>query len=89
MDVGRYCEPVSSDMRPEALWGASAGSGHTQLVRSLRAANPDVKIFVAKIIPMHVTSKTCSGCTCDACAMGIAANWDKALETLPQFSFPF
>ena len=70
---------------------------HTRLVHSLRAANPDVTILVAKLSPVNVTSKTCSGCTCDACAMGIfdlnqvlgGAWWRAGGVTMVDQVFPF
>ena len=48
-------------------------TGFDELVDGLRAANGNVKVFVAKIIPMNVTNTTCSGCTCSACTSNIAA----------------
>lgn len=49
-------------------------TGFDELVAGLRSANPRVKVFVAKIIPMNVTESTCSGCTaCPACTANIAA----------------
>ena len=42
-------------------------AGYGELVDKLRAANANVKILVAKLIPMNVTSSTCSGCSCSAC----------------------
>jgi lysophospholipase L1-like esterase len=48
-------------------------TGFTALTDNLRAANANVKIFVAHIIPMNVTDKTCSGCTCAACSANITA----------------
>lgn len=42
-------------------------------VDKLRAANPNVKVLVAKIIPMNVTNATCSGCSCASCATAIPA----------------
>jgi lysophospholipase L1-like esterase len=55
-------------------------TGFDDLVDGLRAANPNVTVFVAKIIPMNVTSMTCSGCTCSACNTNIAA-LSAALDT--------
>lgn len=55
-------------------------TGFDDLVDGLRAANANVKVFVAKIIPMNVTSATCSGCTCSACSANIAA-LSAALDT--------
>jgi lysophospholipase L1-like esterase len=48
-------------------------AGYGELVDKLRAANPNVKVLVAKLIPMNVTSSTCSGCSCTACAETIMA----------------
>ena len=59
------------------VWNGKASADITnawgKLVDALRAANPNVKVLVAKIIPMHVTATTCSGCTCSACASSIMA----------------
>jgi lysophospholipase L1-like esterase len=52
---------------------ATVTTGLGQLVDGLRAANANVRVFVALIIPMHVTETTCGGCTCDACTSRIAA----------------
>ncbi|MGC4089264.1 MAG: SGNH/GDSL hydrolase family protein [Polyangiaceae bacterium] len=49
-------------------------------VDSLRAANPNVKILIAKIIPMNVTSTTCTGCTCASCGTGITS-LNSAIDT--------
>lgn len=48
-------------------------AGYSELVDKLRAANANVKIFVAKIIPMNVTDSTCGGCTCAGCPTAIPA----------------
>jgi lysophospholipase L1-like esterase len=48
-------------------------SAYGKLIDAMRAANPNVKIFLAKIIPMHVTNTTCSGCTCASCGTGVTA----------------
>jgi lysophospholipase L1-like esterase len=48
-------------------------TGFDDLVDGLRAANANVKVFVAKIIPMNVTNMTCSGCSCSACNDNITA----------------
>ena len=59
------------------VWNSVATStimvGFDDLVTSLRAANANVKIFVAEIIPMNVTNTTCNGCSCSACTANIAA----------------
>jgi lysophospholipase L1-like esterase len=48
-------------------------AGYSTLVDKLRAANPNVTVFVAKIIPMNVTSTTCGGCSCSACTSAVPA----------------
>jgi lysophospholipase L1-like esterase len=48
-------------------------NGYSQLVDKLRAANPNVKVLIAKIIPMNVTNTTCSGCSCAGCVTDIPA----------------
>jgi len=59
------------------VWNGKATSditaGYGQLVDKLRAANPNVKVFVAKIIPMNVTDSTCGGCSCSGCPTAIPA----------------
>jgi len=59
------------------VWNGKATNditaGYSQLVDKLRAANANVKVFVAKIIPMNVTGSTCSGCSCSACTTAIPA----------------
>ncbi len=59
------------------VWNSIATSsimaGFDDLVNGLRAANAGVKIFVAQIIPMNVTTATCGGCSCSACTSNIAA----------------
>ncbi|HVZ32068.1 MAG TPA: hypothetical protein VG963_06575, partial [Polyangiaceae bacterium] len=48
-------------------------NAYSAVVDSLRTANPKVVIFVAQIIPMHVTDMTCSGCSCANCATDVPA----------------
>lgn len=48
-------------------------AGYSALLDALRAANPDVKVLVAQIIPMNVTGATCSGCSCAGCATAVPA----------------
>jgi lysophospholipase L1-like esterase len=48
-------------------------TGFDDLLDGLRAANANVKVFIAEIIPMNVTGTTCSGCSCSACTANIAA----------------
>lgn len=59
------------------VWNGKATADITnawgKLVDALRAANPNVRVLVAKLIPMHVTSTTCAGCTCSACTASISA----------------
>lgn len=66
------------------VWNGKATADITnaygKLVDALRAANPVVKLLVAKIIPMHVTGTTCSNCSCSACATAVPA-LNSAIET--------
>lgn len=59
------------------VWNARATEaivgGYSQVVEAARAANPNVTILVAQIIPMNVTDATCSGCTCAGCATNVPA----------------
>jgi len=59
------------------VWNGKATSditaGYSQLVDKLRAANENVQVFVAKIIPMNVTDSTCGGCSCSGCSTAIPA----------------
>jgi hypothetical protein len=59
------------------VWNAKPSedivNAYSAVVDSLRAANPQVVIFVAQIIPMHVTDMTCSGCSCANCATDVPA----------------
>jgi lysophospholipase L1-like esterase len=48
-------------------------SGYSQVVDAARAANPNVVILVAQIIPMNVTEATCTGCTCAGCPTAVPA----------------
>jgi lysophospholipase L1-like esterase len=48
-------------------------NAYSAVVDALRAANPKVIVLVAQIIPMNVTSSTCSGCTCAGCATAVPA----------------
>ena len=48
-------------------------AGYSALVDQLRAANPNVAVLVAKIIPMNVTDSTCGGCSCSSCTTAIPA----------------
>ena len=55
----------------DVLKGASTNdviSGYSQIVLALRAANPAVQIFLGRPPTVLVTDRTCSGCTCAACA---------------------
>jgi GDSL-like Lipase/Acylhydrolase family len=59
------------------VWNGIAASSiltaYSSVVDTARAVNPNVKFFVAKIIPMNVTSTTCSGCTCAGCPTAVPA----------------
>ncbi|HTV22236.1 MAG TPA: GDSL-type esterase/lipase family protein [Polyangiaceae bacterium] len=48
-------------------------AAYDSVLEALRAANPNVRVFTAQIIPMNVTETTCSGCTCAECPDRIAA----------------
>lgn len=48
-------------------------NGYSQVVDAARAANPNVVVLVAQIIPMNVTEATCAGCTCAGCPTAIPA----------------
>lgn len=62
-------------------------SAYSQVVEAARAANPNVMILVAQIIPMNVTNDTCNGCTCAGCAVDVPAlnarivSWASELST--------
>jgi GDSL-like Lipase/Acylhydrolase family len=59
------------------VWNGIAASSilsaYSSVVDTARAVNPNVKFFVAKIIPMNVTATTCSGCSCAACPTAVPA----------------
>ena len=59
------------------VWNAKAPSailnGYSALIDAARAANPNVVILLAQIIPMNVTSATCSGCSCPGCPTAVPA----------------
>ncbi|MET0414215.1 MAG: SGNH/GDSL hydrolase family protein, partial [Polyangiaceae bacterium] len=46
-------------------------NGYSQVVDAARAANPNVVVLVAQIIPMNVTEATCAGCTCAGCPTAV------------------
>jgi lysophospholipase L1-like esterase len=48
-------------------------AAYDAVLEALRAANPNVRVFAAQIIPMNVTETTCAGCTCSECPDRIAA----------------
>jgi mannan endo-1,4-beta-mannosidase len=48
-------------------------SAYSAVLGALRAANPNVVVLVAQIIPMNVTDATCGGCTCQGCPTAIPA----------------
>ncbi len=52
---------------------ASITAAYGTVIDALRAANPAVTVLLAQIIPMNVTSATCSGCSCAGCATGVPA----------------
>jgi len=56
-------------------------SAYSTLIDAVREANPYVVVLVAQIIPMNVTSATCSGCSCAGCATAIPA-FNSALASL-------
>ena len=53
---------VWNGITPDAIVGA-----HTQIVGALRAANPNVVILAAQIIPLNPTTATCPTCDCPTC----------------------
>jgi lysophospholipase L1-like esterase len=59
------------------VWNAKSNASITAaygtVIDALRAANPAVTVLLAQIIPMNVTSATCSGCSCAGCATGVPA----------------
>ncbi len=59
------------------VWNGKASSSitaaYSTVIDALRAANPSVTVLLAQLIPMNVTSATCSGCSCATCPAGIAA----------------
>jgi len=59
------------------VWNAKATSSITgayaTVIDALRAVTPSVVVLLAQIIPMNVTSATCSGCTCSGCATAVPA----------------
>ncbi|HEY3592551.1 MAG TPA: GDSL-type esterase/lipase family protein, partial [Polyangiaceae bacterium] len=59
------------------VWNAKPAaqivSGYSALVDAARAANPNVVVLIAQIIPMNVTAATCAGCSCANCATDIPA----------------
>jgi hypothetical protein len=69
------------------IWNGKSSTdiinAYGKLVDAMRAANPNVKVLAAKIIPMHVTNTTCSGCSCDACISAIPA-LNTAIESWAQ-----
>lgn len=46
---------------------------YSAVLGALREATPNVRLFVAQIIPMNVTEATCAGCTCASCGANIDA----------------
>jgi lysophospholipase L1-like esterase len=48
-------------------------NAYSAVIDALRGANPNVTILVAQIIPMDVTSATCSGCSCPSCVTAVPA----------------
>jgi lysophospholipase L1-like esterase len=59
------------------VWNAkptdSIISAYTSVIGAARAANPNVVILAAQLIPMNVTATTCSGCSCANCVTDIPA----------------
>lgn len=56
-----------------AVPAADILNAYDAVIDALRGANPDVTILVAQIIPMDVTSATCSGCSCPSCPTAVPA----------------
>ena len=60
------------------VWNARAPAtilaAYSTVVDALRAANPNVVVLVAKLIPMNpINTATCSTCACSTCGAGIVA----------------
>jgi lysophospholipase L1-like esterase len=59
------------------VWNNKAPSdildAYSSVIDAVRGANPSVVVLLAQIIPMNVTSSTCSGCSCSGCATGVPA----------------
>jgi lysophospholipase L1-like esterase len=48
-------------------------SAYGAVIDALRAANPNIVVLLAQIIPMNVTAATCSGCSCASCPTAVPA----------------
>jgi lysophospholipase L1-like esterase len=59
------------------VWNSKAPSdilnAYSSVIDAVRAANPNVIVLLAQIIPMDVTSSTCSGCSCSSCPTAVPA----------------
>lgn len=59
------------------VWNArpteSIIAAYTSVLGAARAANPNVVVLAAQIIPMNVTDATCMGCTCAGCPEDVPA----------------
>lgn len=59
------------------VWNArpteSIIAAYTSVLGAARAANPNVVVLAAQIIPMNVTDATCMGCTCAGCPEAVPA----------------
>jgi len=59
------------------VWNGKATNditaGYSALLAKLRAANPNVTLLIAKLIPLNITNGTCGGCACAACDTALPA----------------
>jgi mannan endo-1,4-beta-mannosidase len=63
----------TNDVWNQTIPPAAIVNGYSALVDALRAANPNVVVLLAQIIPMNVTSLTCAGCSCASCPTAVPA----------------
>lgn len=67
---------------------ASILEGYSALVDAARAANPNVVVLVAQIIPMNVSDATCGGCTCAGCPTAVPALGEAVVTWASEKSTP-
>ncbi len=46
-------------------------NAYSAVIDAMRAANPNVIVLLAQIIPMNVTAATCAGCSCASCPTAV------------------